>query len=149
MSTTEAPRNQDVRHERTDVSVGPVVKFVVGLAVSIVVTGALMWLLFLKLESRQAKADPPAAPLAPAGVRNPVPAVRVARFPAPRLETHPVAAGAAAVARDKELLSTYGWVDRPAGVVRIPIDRAIDITLERGFPVRPQAAVAPESGGRP
>jgi hypothetical protein len=55
------------------------------------------------------------------------------------------------VARDKELLSTYGWVDRPAGVVRIPIDRAIDITLERGFPVRPQAATAAAapSGGRP
>ena len=147
MSTTEAPRNEDVRHERTDVSVGPVVKFVVGLTVAIIVTGVLMWFLFLKLESLQAKADPPAAPLAPAGVRNPVPAVRVARFPVPRLETHPVAAGAAAVARDKELLSSYGWVDRPAGVVRIPIDRAIDITLERGFPVRPQAA-AP-SGGRP
>jgi hypothetical protein len=24
-------------------------------------------------------------------------------------------------------LSGYGWVDRPAGVVRIPIDRAIDL----------------------
>jgi hypothetical protein len=24
-------------------------------------------------------------------------------------------------------LSGYGWVDRPAGIVRIPIDRAIDL----------------------
>lgn len=149
MSTTKAPRNKDVQYEHTDISIGPVVKFVAGLAAAIVLTGVLMWLLFVKLESLQAKADPPAPPLAPAGVRNPAPPLRVARFPKPRLETHPVAAGAAAVARDKELLSTYGWVDRPAGVVRIPIEHAIDLTLERGLPVRPQAPAVPADGARP
>jgi hypothetical protein len=29
--------------------------------------------------------------------------------------------------RDAEVLSTYGWVDRERGIVRIPIERAIDI----------------------
>jgi hypothetical protein len=145
MSTTEDPRNPDVRHERTDVSVGPVVKFVAGLTAAIVVTGVLMWLLFLKLESIEAKADPPPAPLAPAGVRDTLPAARVARFPRPRLETHPVAAAAVAQARDRELLGTYGWVDRPAGVVRIPIDRAMELTLARGLPVRPRPAPETET----
>jgi hypothetical protein len=28
-------------------------------------------------------------------------------------------------ARQREHLTTYGWVDRPAGVVRIPIDEAM------------------------
>jgi len=31
-------------------------------------------------------------------------------------------------------LSSYGWVDRKAGVVRIPIDRAIDLVAEKGIP---------------
>ena len=31
-------------------------------------------------------------------------------------------------------LASYGWVDRPAGVVRIPVDRAIDVLAERGVP---------------
>jgi hypothetical protein len=31
-------------------------------------------------------------------------------------------------------LSSYGWVDRDKGVVRIPIDRAIDLVAARGVP---------------
>jgi hypothetical protein len=34
------------------------------------------------------------------------------------------------------MLSSYGWLDRNAGVVRIPIDRAMKMTVERGLPVR-------------
>lgn len=33
-------------------------------------------------------------------------------------------------------LNTYGWIDRTAGVVRIPIARAMDLLLERGLPTR-------------
>lgn len=33
-------------------------------------------------------------------------------------------------AEKQRQLSTYGWVDRQRGVVRLPIDRAIDLTLE-------------------
>lgn len=40
----------------------------------------------------------------------------------------------------REILSTYGWIDQEAGVVRIPIDRAIDLSLERGLPARESAA---------
>ena len=34
------------------------------------------------------------------------------------------------------LLNSYGWVDPKAGVVRIPIDRAMDLLLQKGLPVR-------------
>ena len=37
---------------------------------------------------------------------------------------------------EHEVLTTYGWADKSAGVVRIPIDRAKDLLLERGLPVR-------------
>jgi len=39
-------------------------------------------------------------------------------------------------AREDEILTTYGWVDRNAGIVRIPIDAAMKLTLERGLPAR-------------
>lgn len=32
------------------------------------------------------------------------------------------------------ILNNYGWVDKEAGVVRIPIERAMELTLERGLP---------------
>jgi hypothetical protein len=40
-------------------------------------------------------------------------------------------------ATEEAMLTTYGWVDRANGVVRIPIDRAIDLLLQRGLPTRP------------
>ena len=39
-------------------------------------------------------------------------------------------------AAQEEILNSYGWVDEKAGIVRIPIDRAMDILLQKGFPVR-------------
>lgn len=39
-------------------------------------------------------------------------------------------------------LSGYGWVDRRAGIAHIPIDRAMAILAERGWPEVPQ----PEGG---
>lgn len=58
--------------------------------------------------------------------------------PEPRLQTNP--RGDLRELRDQEtdLLTKYRWVDKNAGVVRIPIDRAMQLTLERGLPTRPQ-----------
>lgn len=33
---------------------------------------------------------------------------------------------------EDETLASYGWVDRKAGIVRIPIERAIDLAAARG-----------------
>lgn len=33
-------------------------------------------------------------------------------------------------------LNTYGWIDREHGVVRIPVERAMELLAERGLPVR-------------
>ena len=51
------------------------------------------------------------------------------------VEQEPFARGAAAD-RDRRAaqhrLASYGWVDRDKGLVHIPIERAIDLYLERG-----------------
>ena len=31
--------------------------------------------------------------------------------------------------RQRELVSSYGWVDRDNGIVRIPVDRAMDLVV--------------------
>jgi hypothetical protein len=49
-------------------------------------------------------------------------------------------------AKEHETLSTYGWVDKNAGVVRIPIERAKELILERGFPTRGTDAPKDVSG---
>ncbi len=57
-------QNPDVSHEASDVNVGSIIKFVIGLFVLTVVTFVLMKLLFKVLEDRAAKLDPPARPMA-------------------------------------------------------------------------------------
>ena len=49
--------------------------------------------------------------------------------------------------REHEILTTYGVADKDAGTYRIPIERAKDLMLERGLPVRgPVASPAPATG---
>ncbi len=54
-------------------------------------------------------------------------------------------------AQEDQDLDTYGWIDQAAGTVRLPIDRAKALLLERGLPARSQAPAAPPAatpGGR-
>jgi hypothetical protein len=44
-------------------------------------------------------------------------------------------------AKEANELNTYGWVDKNAGTVRLPIERAKDLLLERGLPARGEAPV--------
>jgi hypothetical protein len=46
-------------------------------------------------------------------------------------------------AREDEILGSYGWVDQQNGVTRIPIDRAMDLLLQRGLPVQPPGTAQP------
>lgn len=68
------------------------------------------------------------------GERPVRPATRDAQFPEPRLEAHPVASFTATMAEAEKELHSYGWIDRPAGVVHMPIERATSLLLERGLP---------------
>jgi hypothetical protein len=55
---------------------------------------------------------------------------------APKLQVHEAQDLARRVENDRKELENYGWVDRKSGIVRIPIDRAIDLALQRGYPAR-------------
>ncbi len=65
--------------------------------------------------------------------------MHVERFPQPRLQTDDVRD--LQMLRDQEdlQLDNYMWLDKNAGKVVIPIDRAIDLIAERGLPAVPNA----------
>jgi hypothetical protein len=121
-STTEKPYRD---HERRDVDVISVFTIVLGLFISclvifLVVTGMMH---YFKLHE----------PSKTAGQAN-IPGTRVAEFPAPRLEVKSGANLAELRAAEDADLNSYGWIDRNTGTVRIPIDRAMQLILERGLP---------------
>ena len=56
--------------------------------------------------------------------------------PAPRLQVEPRADLHAYCVQEDKLLNGYGWADEHNGVVRIPVDRAMELTLQQGLPAR-------------
>ena len=54
--------------------------------------------------------------------------------PGPRQQTNPQADLAAFRRAETERLTNYAWIDRASGRVRIPIARALALTVERGLP---------------
>ena len=118
-------------HETTDVSVPGLFAFGVGLTVSVAVilVGLVAFfyafnLLNTHLDRRIARQEPGAASR-----------VRVApAYDGPLLQVKPEEDLRWMRSHNAANLGGYGWVDRPAGVVRLPIDRAMDLLAERGLP---------------
>jgi hypothetical protein len=110
-------------HERRDIRVGTVLGWSVGLVGLVLFTVVTMWLLVQGLRSRQEHLSPPASPLA--GSYGP------SEPPAPRLQTDPRGDIARLRAREQAQLDGYGWIDRGAGTVHIPIDRAMELFVQR------------------
>ncbi|HEY4639009.1 MAG TPA: hypothetical protein VIG87_03745 [Candidatus Udaeobacter sp.] len=71
-------------------------------------------------------------PAVTAGQPN-IPVTRARDFPQPRLLTKPGASLAELRAAEDADLNSYGWMDRNAGIARIPIDRAMQLLLARGL----------------
>lgn len=114
------------RHEVRDVQVRPIATIAIGLVMLTGVVLLLMGWLFNHFAARQAKLDVPPSPL---GVAQEGP-------PEPRLEVALDQVLQEVRADESAFLHSYAWVDRQAGVVRIPIDHAVTLLLERGLPAR-------------
>ncbi len=102
-------------------------KFGVVLAVVSVVCMGLVGGVFFFLEKQTSETE--ARPM-PVEVEHPATAEQKLP-PEPRLEIDPRASLAAVQAAENERLASYGWVDKPNGIVRIPIDRAMALMVER------------------
>jgi hypothetical protein len=63
-------------------------------------------------------------------------------FPAPRLENDESENVNKDRLSEEKTLYSYGWVDEKAGTVHIPIERAMDLLVQRGLPVRGQGATS-------
>jgi hypothetical protein len=59
------------------------------------------------------------------------------RFPSPNLEIDDSHAIQLKLRMEQRAqLNSYGWIDQSNGVVRIPIERAMDLLAQRGLPTR-------------
>ncbi len=124
--------NSESRHrgyEDSDVSMGRLLAFAAGL-VGLVVLGVLGSAVVFRFFVRHQPLGPPASPFE--NVRT-LP-------PSPRLQLNAPLDLKGYLAEEDKILDSYGWVDRKAGIVRIPIDRAMTLVLQKGLPIRGSSA---------
>lgn len=119
------------RYETRDVSARSMVYSALGLAVLVAAGLAASWAVMKYFVAVQ-KLGPPASPFDQTRTIPPEP--RLSVNPAEELKKHEE--------KERNRLENYGWVDRNAGTVHIPIERAMELSLEKGFPVRQVSSVA-------
>lgn len=120
------PQHSGLNHEPTDVDLSGANRFIVITAVFLAASFAFIYFVFTKWERDFRAAQPQPSPVAAReGDRLP---------PLPRLQTTPYVDLKAFKASEAQVLTTYAWVDKEKGVVRLPIQRAIDLVAERGMP---------------
>jgi hypothetical protein len=131
---TGSPTNPPVEHEHSDVNIRAILWFLAALVIGGIVVHVAMWWMKEALVAREEAAAPPLPALA-ARERLQLPR-DVAKIPTPRLEPDDHRNLAELREYEKRVLGGYGWVDRDARIVRVPIDRAMELVLKEGLPAR-------------
>ncbi len=119
-----SPQTQD-GYERSDADPRPVV--LAGFVLALLLAGSLAASAWLSQETE--------AELFGEESANPVRALRIAPT-GPELQAVPAHELELQRAWEVRMLTGTEWVDPVNGVVRIPVERAIELSLQEGFPVR-------------
>ncbi len=112
-------------YEQRDANIPDLLKFGFWMAVVIAVTMVSMKWTFNYLERTQTVR----APATPFTRPRELP-------PSPRLQAGPRQELKDYCEAQVKELNSYGWIDQRLHVVRIPIDRAMDLVLQNGLPIR-------------
>ena len=124
------PTPAGAKYEHTDIDPRIGYQFGLWLTISMFISFGIVFGTFKLFENREQSSNALAQkyPLA-ASVPQMEP-------PAPNLQKQPFKDIYMLHEDENEKLTSYGWVDKDGGVTRIPIDKAMEIMLQRGFPAR-------------
>jgi hypothetical protein len=134
-------------YERSDIGSAGVLYFLLGIFVAGLFIFFLVDGIYSYLDKRSQAEQAPVNPLvtnAPADTRHISKDYPQDTFPNPKLEEDERGQLNGIRLKEEQTLSTYDYIDKNAGTVRIPIDRAMDLIAQRGLPVRVAPAAQPK-----
>ena len=138
---TEPENNPTVAHEPTDADAHAITRFGIALAMIVILSQLMLWWLFDRLSGKQTKLSPPVSAL----IRAQAPK----EPPEPRLQGNPQRDMKKMLEDEDAVLNDYGWVDPDRGIVRLPVDRALEIVAQKGLPrfqaIEPKTAASPKA----
>jgi hypothetical protein len=117
-----------VGHELSDLKPGYIALFGIALTAVIVAAVVITSLLIHFKAAEHSRQETPVPRLAQEREATPGPRLQVDA----NKDLRQMRAGEEAV------LNSYGWVDKDAGIVKIPVDRAMEILAKKGLPARKQ-----------
>ena len=118
--------SRQLGHETRDISVRVVAWFAAGLIVAAIIIHFAVGAVFALFNKQHPSPEAPSRiALHPRVIAPP-----------PRLQIDPPADLAQFRMSEEDKLNSYGWVNKERGIVRIPIERAIDLIVQRGLPTR-------------
>lgn len=124
-----------------DIRFKPVYYVGFGIVVITVVAAVLMWPFVRGIFAWNVSQDPPPPPLPEVRVDTPP--------PGPNLQPNPPVEIDALRRREQRLLYSYGWTDKSAGLVRVPVTRARERLLAEGLPQIPNPTGLGEQEAQP
>jgi len=127
--------------ERQDLQVSGILYFLLSLVVVTAICLLGLRGLYAFLDHREKELQPAVNPLVanvPADTRHIAPGYPQGAFPNPKLEEDERGQLNGIRLEEEKTLYSYGWVDQKTGTVRIPIERAMDLLVQRGLPMRSQ-----------
>ena len=136
----------EIGFEREDLGTKPVFGFLISLVITGILVYFLIWGIFHFLDDYDKKHQQNRSPLlqAESNTRE-VQAQKIQSFPQPRLEEDERTELDGFRYGEEERLHSYGWVDEKAQVTHIPIEQAMEMIVQRGLPITPQAGTVPVS----
>jgi hypothetical protein len=159
--------NPDVAHEESDVAVRPLLWFVGGLTFFTIIVCVAMLLLFSYFLAREKSQELEASPLARQGEERLPPEPRLQLAQGWQVTTddgqrHDLSYGVKSehvpqpwseytIVSDEwhRELADYGWADEKAGTVRVPIEQAMRVYLQRRQAKQPQGSPTPAAPNAP
>jgi len=136
-----AAGNEGFEHQ--DLQVSGILYFLLTIVVGTAICLAIIRGVYAFLDHRERALQPPMNPLVtsvPTDTLHVAPGYPQSAFPNPRLEEDERGQLNGIRLAEENTLYSYGWVDEKAGTVHIPIDRAMDLLVQRGLPVRSEGA---------
>jgi hypothetical protein len=134
-------RNEETKHEEGDINVTSVYRFIIWLGVSVVVTYLIVFAMMRFNDARIEKENKLVThvPMTKSEQLPPEPRLQLA----PGHAEHPLDEGIQYRDSVRSVLESYGYLNKTAGIVHIPIDLAKQLLLKQGLPTRAQISGSP------
>lgn len=130
---------QRLGYEPRDIDLRTIVIWIAGLFIGGGVTAIITYGVYLLFVAQEVKP----------GTGTGTQLVNVRKLPPegyPRVQAHPKEEIGDFRHEEDERVYNYAWKDKQKGIVRIPVDRAMELVLQKGLPAR--ASAPPDNGSQ-